>query len=60
MAPPGRPGYRILTGGGSLTSFGPSWHISRSAGRWKNPRLDEWIQTIKSGGMPNFGLNLIY
>ena len=27
---------------------------------WKNPRLDEWIQTIKNGGMPNFGPNLVY
>jgi hypothetical protein len=26
---------------------------------WENPRLDEWIQTIKSGGTPNFGANLI-
>jgi TonB family protein len=66
-----------VTGGGSLTSFGPNMSLARDLlergeretvlayleecrAFWKNPRLDEWIQTIKSGGMPNFGPNLIY
>jgi len=65
-----------VTGGGSLTSFGPNMSLARDlldrgerdtvlaylaecGTFWKNPRLDEWIQTIKSGGIPNFGPNLI-
>jgi hypothetical protein len=27
---------------------------------WPNPRLTAWIRTIQSGGMPEFGPNLVY
>lgn len=27
---------------------------------WKNPALDAWLQSIKAGGTPEFGGNLVY
>ena len=66
-----------VTGGGTLTSFGPNMILAKEliekgeretvvsyleACRkfWPNPRIAEWIKTIQSGGMPEFGPNLSY
>jgi hypothetical protein len=27
---------------------------------WSNPRLEQWIQTLRYGEVPNFGANLVY
>ena len=27
---------------------------------WQSPQLNQWIQTLKNGQVPNFGANLTY
>ena len=27
---------------------------------WQSPQLNQWIQTLKDGKVPNFGANLTY
>ena len=27
---------------------------------WQGPQLNQWIQTLKNGQVPNFGANLTY
>jgi len=67
-----------VTGGGSLTSFGPNMSLAKELlergerdtvvlyleeceAFWPNRGiLAQWIQTIKSGGTPNFAANLVY
>jgi len=66
-----------VTGGGTLTSFGPNMSLAKEllergergavvqyleacAAFWPNRMLTQWLQTITSGGTPNFGANLTY
>jgi tetratricopeptide (TPR) repeat protein len=66
-----------VTGGGTLTSFGPNMSLAKEllergeresvvryldacGAFWPNRLRTQWIQTITSGGTPNFGANLTY